>query len=106
MDQFERARQLFLDAPTLQQKGDRAQAVGLPGLPTHSWDEHETLALERAGNNERLARIRTRLASNRTTHPLFDIDRFRRRIEAAYVTRGERAERCERPAGFAVPPAA
>jgi len=34
--------------------------------------------------------------------PLFDTDRFRRHIEAAYVTMWEACQRGERPKSFAV----
>ena len=51
-----------------------------------------------------LSELRARLARNRTTHPLFDTDRFRRHIEAAYVTMWERVQRGEPPESFAVQP--
>jgi predicted O-linked N-acetylglucosamine transferase (SPINDLY family) len=43
-----------------------------------------------------------KLAHNRETHPLFDTDRFRRHLEAAYTTMWERYRRGERPSGFGV----
>jgi protein O-GlcNAc transferase len=81
------------------------QAVGLPELITRSWEEYEALALKLAADGDRLADIRARLARNRTTQPLFDTERFRRHIEAAYATMWERAEHGEPPASFAVPAA-
>ena len=77
-------------------------AIGLPELITHSLPEYEALALELATNRKRLAEIRSRLAKNRDTYPLFDTDRFRRHIEAAYTTMWERYQRGEPPASFAV----
>ena len=53
-----------------------------------------------------VAEIRSRLAHNRATHPLFDTDRFRRHIESAYVTMWERYQRGEPPESFAVQPCA
>ncbi len=78
------------------------QAVGLPELVTHSLDEYEALALRLAREASFLDAIKTRLAQNLKTHPLFDGDRFRRHIEAAYVTMWETWQRGERPQGFAV----
>jgi predicted O-linked N-acetylglucosamine transferase (SPINDLY family) len=78
-------------------------AAGLPELITRSLPEYEALALKLATDRAMLADIRAKLARNRATHPLFDTDRFRRHIEAAYVTMWERHQRGEPPAGFAVP---
>jgi protein O-GlcNAc transferase len=61
-------------------------AVGLPELVTQTLAEYEALALKLARDSEYLADVRTRLAQNRKTFPLFDTKRFRRHIEAAYVT--------------------
>jgi len=79
-------------------------AIGLNELITHSLEEYETLALELATNRKRLADIKSKLAKNRNTYPLFDTDCFRRHIEAAYTTMWERYQRGEPPASFAVEP--
>jgi predicted O-linked N-acetylglucosamine transferase (SPINDLY family) len=79
-------------------------AIGLNELITHSLEEYEALALELARNRERLAEIKSKLAQNRGTYPLFDTDRFRRHIEAAYTTMWERYQRGEPPQSFAVAP--
>jgi protein O-GlcNAc transferase len=78
-------------------------AVGLPELIAPSLDRYETLALELARNEGLLTAVRTKLARHRDTCPLFDTDRFRRQIEAAYITMWERYQRGEPPASFAVP---
>jgi len=78
-------------------------AVGLPELITSSREDYEALALKLAVNRELLADIKARLAQNRATYPLFNTDRFRRHIEAAYITMREHSERGEPPANFAVP---
>jgi len=78
-------------------------AVGLPELITNSREDYEALALKLAVDRDLLADLKARLARNRATHPLFDTDRFRRHIEAAYVTMWERSQRGDSPASFAVP---
>jgi predicted O-linked N-acetylglucosamine transferase (SPINDLY family) len=79
-------------------------AIGLNELITHSLEEYEALALELATNPKRLAEIRTKLAKNRDTYPLFNTDRFRRHIEAAYTRMWERCQKGEPPESFAVEP--
>ncbi|MGH8634835.1 MAG: tetratricopeptide repeat protein [Burkholderiales bacterium] len=79
-------------------------AIGLPELVTHSLEEYESHALALATNPQRLAGIRSKLARNRNTYPLFDTDRFRRHIEAAYTTMWGRSQRGEPPESFAVVP--
>jgi predicted O-linked N-acetylglucosamine transferase (SPINDLY family) len=49
-----------------------------------------------------LAEIRSKLARNRSTHPLFDTARFTRHLEAAYVRMVERQRNGEGPEAFAV----
>ncbi len=78
------------------------RAVGLPELITDSLDEYAALALRLAGDPARLDEIRRKLLCHRTTWPLFDTDRFRRHIEAAYVEMWERNQRGEPPASFSV----
>ena len=80
------------------------KAVGVPELITSSREEYEALALALATRPDRLAGIRGKLARNRATHPLFDTDRFRRHIEAAYTTMWERQQKGEPPESFAVAP--
>jgi protein O-GlcNAc transferase len=84
--------------------GSLLHSAGLPELVTASLAEYEALALRLAHDAELLASLRRRLARNRSICPLFDTDRFRRHIEAAYTTMWERAERGEPPQGFAVDP--
>lgn len=79
-------------------------AVGLPDLVTTSLDDYEALALTLTREPARLRAVRDRLAANRLTHPLFDTDRFRRHIEAAYTTMLDLARRGETPRSFSVEP--
>jgi predicted O-linked N-acetylglucosamine transferase (SPINDLY family) len=78
------------------------QAVGLPELITHSLDEYEAMALRLARDPPSLATIKGKLANQRTTFPLFDTDRFRRHLEAAYVAMWERYQRGEVSVAFEV----
>jgi predicted O-linked N-acetylglucosamine transferase (SPINDLY family) len=82
------------------------QAVGLPELVTDSLEAYEALALRLASAPSLLGDLRARLERNRLTHPLFDTERFRRHIEAAYATMWETSQRGEGPRGFGISPIA
>jgi predicted O-linked N-acetylglucosamine transferase (SPINDLY family) len=84
--------------------GSLLNAVGLPELVTHSLEEYEALAFKLATTPTLLVEIRAKLTKNRITHPLFDTDRFRRHLEAAYIMMWERQQRGELPVSFAVSP--
>jgi len=77
-------------------------AAGLPELIAPTLVDYEALALALARDPAKLAALKARLAANRTTCTLFDTDRMRRHIEAAYVTMVERARRGEPAESFAV----
>ena len=79
-------------------------AVGLPGLVTNSLADYEALGLRLATDGSLLRRFRARLEENRLTQPLFDTERFRQHIEAAYQTMWERWQRGEGPGSFSVEP--
>jgi protein O-GlcNAc transferase len=79
-------------------------SIGLPELVTNSLDEYETLALKLATDASYLQSIRHKLEKNRLSYPLFDTDRFRRHIEAAYTTMWEIWQRGESPRSFSVGP--
>jgi len=83
--------------------GSLLRAAGLPELVTSSLPEYEALALALARDGARLAGVRARLAAARTGCALFDTDRFRRHLEAAFEAMWERQQRGEPPAAFAVP---
>jgi len=80
------------------------KAVGLPELVTHSFEEYEALALRLATEPLLLYGFKDRLKQNRLTYPLFDTDRCRRHIEAAYITMWEIWQRGENPRSFTVEP--
>ena len=82
------------------------KAAGLPELVTASLEDYEALALELATDRHRLSSIRQKLADQRPTCPLFDGDRFRRHVEAAYTAMWDIHRRGEHPRGFRVEPSA
>ncbi|MDX1486086.1 MAG: tetratricopeptide repeat protein [Alphaproteobacteria bacterium] len=82
--------------------GGLLNAVGLPELITYSLDDYTETALNLARDSDRLTELRSRLARNRLTHPLFDTDRYRRSLETAYETMWSRYQRGERPACLSV----
>jgi protein O-GlcNAc transferase len=65
-------------------------AAGLPELITDNLADYEALALKLAREPAALAGLRRKLAAGRDRCALFDTDRFRRHIEAAYVTMHQR----------------
>ena len=72
--------------------GSLLRALGLPELITGSLAAYEARALELAVNPSALSELRSRLASNRTTHPLFDTRRFTRHLEQAYLAMQQRID--------------
>jgi len=78
-------------------------ALDVPELITATPAEYEALALALARDPARLAALRAKLATNRTTAPLFDAPRFCRHIEAGYETMVQIAEAGEAPRPFDVP---
>jgi protein O-GlcNAc transferase len=85
--------------------GSLLGAVGLPELVVGSLGEYEDMALGLATQPGRLQALRKKLAQNRLRTPLFNTDRFRRHIEAAYIRMWQIWQQGERPATFAVEPA-
>jgi predicted O-linked N-acetylglucosamine transferase (SPINDLY family) len=74
------------------------RAVGLPELITRDAREYLSLALELASDAERLSGIRERLAEQRETAPLFDIDLYARHIEEGFDAAFSRLVRGKPPA--------
>jgi protein O-GlcNAc transferase len=77
-------------------------AIGIPELVTSSLAEYEQLALALAQDPARLAAIKTKLAANRDSAPLFDTARFTRNLESAYISMVERQQASLPPENFAV----
>ncbi len=82
--------------------GSLMRAVGLPELITRSPDEYYRLALRLASDAAYLGGLRSRLAANRKTSPLFDAGQFARNLEKAYITMWEIHASGEKPRAFAV----
>jgi len=59
-------------------------SIGLPELVTQTAVQYEALAIELALNPDKLAKVKTQLASHRSTSPLFNTALFAKHIEAAY----------------------
>jgi protein O-GlcNAc transferase len=84
--------------------GSLLGSLGLHELVTLDLRDYKALALELARDRGRLAGLREKLARNRTGAALFDTDRFRRHLEAAYASMWAIRQRGEPPHGFAVGP--
>jgi protein O-GlcNAc transferase len=67
------------------------KAIGLPELVTESLADYEALALKLARAPGTLKALKDRLAANRLTTPLFDADRFRSDMEAAFTAMRQRS---------------
>ncbi|HYC66515.1 MAG TPA: tetratricopeptide repeat protein, partial [Reyranellaceae bacterium] len=61
------------------------QTIGLPELATDTLANYESTIRRLAGSPGQLKAVRERLVAARTTTPLFDTDRLRRHIEAAFI---------------------
>lgn len=78
-------------------------AIDLPELITTTPDAYEKLAIELAIAPANLATIRSRLAENRLTKPLFDTKGFVKQIETAYAAIYERYQAGLPPDNIYVP---
>lgn len=61
------------------------KAAGASELVTQTWQGYEALAVELATRPEALAAIKQKLATNRSSVPLFDTARYTGNLEAAYA---------------------
>jgi predicted O-linked N-acetylglucosamine transferase (SPINDLY family) len=77
-------------------------AAGLSKLISRSLEDYEQLALRLATYDNALFALKDGLRMHRKTCALFDTDRFRRHIEAAYMTMWERYQDGKMPESFAV----
>jgi predicted O-linked N-acetylglucosamine transferase (SPINDLY family) len=78
------------------------RAVGLPELVVDDLGAYETLAIRLATAPGELAGLKARLLQNRLTHPLFDIERYRRHLESAYAAMIEQHRQGKSPRGFSL----
>lgn len=79
-------------------------AVGMPELICGSRDAYVAKAVELAMDPAALKSLRHKLTHNRAKAPLFNTDRFRREIEAAYREMHARHQRDEKPSSFTAKP--
>jgi len=77
-------------------------AAGLPELVTENPGAFEALAVRLAKDGAALKALREKLAQNRSSCALFDTDRFRKHIEAAYRTMWQTWLSGEKAKSFAV----
>jgi predicted O-linked N-acetylglucosamine transferase (SPINDLY family) len=66
------------------------RAIGLPELVTATLEDYERLAVDLALNPQKLAQLKDKLSSNRSTAPLFNTKLFTQHLEAAYATMFDR----------------
>lgn len=92
------------DALAARMAGSLLRAIGMPELVTTSLEEYRSLAIRLGREAALLARTKAKLAANRLTQPLFDTDRFRRHLEAAYETMWRRYQDGKAPASFTLEP--
>jgi predicted O-linked N-acetylglucosamine transferase (SPINDLY family) len=71
---------------------------------THDLEDYEVLAAKLASDATLLQAIRGRLKENRSTDPLFDMDRLCRHVEAAYRTMWDIHARGEKARHFSIEP--
>jgi len=81
-------------------------AAGLAELVTQNVADYEALALRLARDPAARDAVRRKLAGAHATAALFDVDRFRRHLEAAYTVMHEIRQRGEGPRSFSVEPVA
>jgi len=84
--------------------GSLLHAVGMPELVTGDLADYEALALRLSSTPGLLADLRTRLACNRASHPLFDTARFTRNIENAYLRMRRQSDAGLAPEAFDIQP--
>lgn len=80
------------------------QALGMPELITESREAYAELARRIATTPALHAELRAKLARQRVGAPLFDTDRFRRHLEAAYLAADGRLRQGLAPGHLDVPP--
>lgn len=76
--------------------------IGLDELAVRNLEEYEALAIELATCPQRLHALKTKLARNRETHPLFNTERLVRNLERAYLEMWRIRESGRSPRSFDV----
>ena len=80
------------------------RTIGLPELVMASLEDYQACALALARAPEHLATLRARLATNRLSSLLYDVEQFTRAIESAYLRMIETSHKRGQKQSFAVPP--
>jgi protein O-GlcNAc transferase len=83
--------------------GSAVATIGIPEMITHSDQDYVDRAVALANAPEQLAEITRRLGTNISTSPLFDIERYTKHLEAAFVHMVERVKGGLAPESFTVP---
>ena len=65
--------------------GSLLNEIGLPELITQTEKDYEALILELATNPTKLAKIKEKLAINRSTQPLFNTELYTKHLESGYL---------------------
>jgi len=78
------------------------QAVGIPSLISGDEQAYAQTAIRLATDRRSLAEVKSRLARQRAAFPLFDIRRFVRNLESAYLHMWRRYQEGLAPLGFDV----
>ncbi len=79
-------------------------AISLPELITHSPKEYENLAIKLTKNPKKLNALRSKLAANRLTEPLFDTQKFTQYLEKAYSQMWATYTAGKKPANIVIKP--
>ncbi len=78
-------------------------AIGLPELVADDVTAYEDMAVQLAGQPERITQFKETLAANRYIKPLFDAERFTHHLEAAFEMMAARAKQGLAPDHMDVP---
>jgi predicted O-linked N-acetylglucosamine transferase (SPINDLY family) len=78
--------------------------LGLPELVASTLTDYETQAYRLATTPSLLAELRTKLAQQRSSSPLFDSERYCRDLESAYITMWKRFQAGQAPQNLTVNP--
>ncbi len=80
--------------------------LGLDELIAKDVAEYERLAIDFATHPGKLGELKERLRRNRDTHPLFNVPRYVRNLESAYLEMWRIHESGDAPRSFSVEDAA
>jgi protein O-GlcNAc transferase len=78
-------------------------AIGLPELITTTAEAYEALAMDLAGDRQKLEAVKLKLAKNRLMTPLFDTGLYTKHLEAAYTAMHERYQAGLEPDHIIIP---